>query len=302
MKTPKNNSHPEKETVFSAGHGNEDQLSFFGKILGGGKRAAQRGFTFIEIAFVITAFLVLSAIIYTTVGGSGQLDPLKAKSLLQNTKTVAAAVRRASKYLESTPLNLKALVDKNTFLNEANNSRGISDLNGTAIGAWSGPYVEGIVFQATVNSTIIAEATSATSSLLVADSTVHYQNLKDITSSEHKGYLYVGSAAAYFFIGDFGLDDPLLINYYNLCNDSNLEDAAAIKGELFESADKPDKNCIIVKNGATNPFANTSSSKGDLRPFGTNRNRVNSAYISRGKDGASTSSQYMIGYRIVDTL
>ena len=289
MKTPKNNSHPEKETVFSAGHGNEDQLSFFGKILGGGKRAAQRGFTFIEIAFVITAFLVLSAIIYTTVGGSAQLDPLKAKSLLQNTRTVAAAVRRAEKYLGSTPMNLKALEDKVVFVNTANNSEKLDNAKDNAVGDWTGPYIEGVEI---VRATITGAVTGATAPIGTGTSaTVFYtQDLKEITGKDNYGFLYVSQKAAYYFIGDFKASDPLLLNYYRSCN--NLGDDATLV--LHETKDKPESKCIVIdKAEASAVFA----ASGEFTEPGAAYNYVNKAYLTRG---TSSNEEYVIGYRIGD--
>ena len=290
MKTPKNNSHPEKETGFSAGHGNADQLSFFGKILGSGKRAAMRGFTFIEIAFVITAFLVLSAIIYTTVGGSAQLDPLKAKSLLQNTRTVAAAVRRAEKYLESTPLNLKALEDEDVFTNASNNSKNKEDLTGTAIGSWTGPFIEGIEIVPSGTS-IVSGVSGTIPTGGSVDSTLYIQKLNDITGNkDHHGFLYVSKKAVYYVIGKFSKDDDLLENYINLCNNTSETTFTP-----FAGAGKPPTKCILL--GQASP-SEALTGEGDLVSLSDKYNRIESSKITVGND----DSNYYIGYRITDVV
>ena len=285
MKTPKNNSHPEKETVFSAGHGNEDQLSFCGKILGSGKRAAQRGFTFIEIAFVITAFLVLSAIIYTTVGGSAELEPLKAKSMLQNTRTIAAGVRRVEKYLGTTPMNIRAIQEQ-TIMNKAyNNSKKLTAFVDTVVGGWTGPYVEGIDVLATISTGAVDVPTGSNA----PGATLYYQDLKDIAGAGKKGFLYVGKKDVYYFIGDFASpNDSLLKAYYSICNNTSINEDDSVP--LVNTAESltDDKNCIVPNpdNIPGEGFADT----------GTDYLRVKPGYI-QGSDAAN-SARYVIGYKI----
>ena len=267
MKKQKNQQYtPASPEGFSDGRGNKTSL--IGKVTNAGKRALQRGFSLIEVVIVLTLLVVVSAVIYTTVGGSSDTDPIRAKSLLQNAKTIAAAVRRTSKYLNSTPMNVKALINEGEFFAKTtdavayNNSKGLASANESLIGNWSGPYVEGI--DVVEHNSIDSSIGSGIGSGAPSASKIQSINLDDIVNGK-KGFLYVGDKYSFYFIGPFnGLDDSLLEQYIALCNH---EDAGTITATDTTKtiADIPDKGKCFVPDETKAPASDFAPMSGSSK-------------------------------------